>query len=130
MGRIRRRVAKLGAGWNPTLEWYALAVEALLQRPVANPTSWTYLAAIHGMDPGGWVSNGVISPSAPLPSPAQRATMWDQCQHGGWCGTAATSPPSRRWSHRRSLISAAPTLPSSSLAERADATIVLAVKCP
>ncbi|SMH55218.1 tyrosinase family protein [Mesorhizobium australicum] len=84
MARIRRDVAKLGAGWNPTLEWYALAVEALLQRPITDPTSWTYLAAIHGMDPGGWVSNGVISPSAPLPSPSQRATMWDQCQHGGW----------------------------------------------
>ena len=78
MARIRRDVAKLGAGWNPTLEWYALAVEALLQRPVANPTSWTYLAAIHGMDPGGWVSNGIISPTAPLPPAVQRATMWDQ----------------------------------------------------
>ena len=84
MARIRRDVAKLGTGWNPTLEWYALAMEALLQRPVADRTSWAYLAAIHGMDPTGWVNNGVIPPGATLPPASERATMWDQCQHGGW----------------------------------------------
>src|SRR5581483_4272837 len=44
--RIRRDVWKLPPG-DTTLEWYGKAVAELQTRPISDPTSWRYQAAIH-----------------------------------------------------------------------------------
>ena len=56
--------------WHPTIEWYARAISDLKGRDEADPTSWSYLAAIHGTDirPNRW---------------PQGAT-WNECQHFSW----------------------------------------------
>ncbi|MER8640185.1 tyrosinase family protein [Mesorhizobium sp. M1365] len=87
---VRRDVAALGAGWNPTLEWYARAVAAMSARPVTDRTSWRYLAAIHGIsdfgdgDPSNWRGQGIIGPTEDVPPPGERRRIWDQCQHQTW----------------------------------------------
>jgi tyrosinase len=52
-----------------TLDWYNKAVKELLSRPTSNPTSWRYMAGIHG------------SPDTP---PAGADPYWNVCQHGTW----------------------------------------------
>lgn len=76
--RIRKDVYKLPAG-DKTLEWYGKAIAAMKARPIKDPTSWRYQAAIHGWPPGG-----PIPPAAQLPSAADRTKFWNQCQHGSW----------------------------------------------
>ena len=83
MAGIRRDVASLGAGWNPTLEWYAKAIRKLQTRPLNDRTSWWYLGAIHGFDQARWVARGFIKATDALP-PATDAGVWDQCQHQTW----------------------------------------------
>ena len=61
MTRVRKDVRSLGAGWNDTLLWYAKAVGTLQSRPVTNPTSWRFMAAIHGMHPTVWRQFGITS---------------------------------------------------------------------
>src|SRR3954453_7364846 len=68
--RIRKSVWSLPHG-DPILSWYRKAVEELLKRPVTDPTSWRYLAAVHG------VPENMSTPSA-------AAKFWDQCQHQSW----------------------------------------------
>ena len=64
--RVRHEVHADGP-WSDTLLWYARAVEQMQARPLTDPTSWEYLAAVHGRDPEG-----------------QDAEFWDQCQHQTW----------------------------------------------
>ena len=69
----RRDVWKLGSEadpWDPILRWYARAISELKGRPRTNPTSWRYLAAIHG--------TGIARSEWP-----QGAT-WHECQHSSW----------------------------------------------
>lgn len=68
--RVRRSVWSLPQG-DATLIWYRKAVAALLPRPASDPTSWRYLAAIHG-----------VPENTPIP-PAGNG-FWDQCQHQSW----------------------------------------------
>ena len=68
--RIRRSVWSLPEG-DPTFVWYRRAVAELLPRPETDPSSWRYLALIHGV-PGGHAK-----------PPATR-NFWDQCQHQSW----------------------------------------------
>jgi hypothetical protein len=53
--------------WDPVTLAYAKAVKALQARPLADPTSWGYLSAVHGR-------TGAVLPGA----------TWNQCQHGSW----------------------------------------------
>lgn len=76
--RIRKDVYSLPAG-DKTLEWYGKAVAKMKTRPINDPTSWRYQAAIHGYPPPG-----PAVPAAQLPSAADRAKYWNQCQHGSW----------------------------------------------
>jgi tyrosinase len=62
--RVRRDVYKLE---DDTLAWYARTVAAMQKRPLKDPTSWEYQAAIHGLFPN-----------------AQDRHNWDQCQHQTW----------------------------------------------
>lgn len=67
--KVRRNIWELEAPdtWEPTTQWYAKAVAEMQSRPITDPTSWTYLAAVHGT-------------TAPVPPGA----TWNECQHGSW----------------------------------------------
>lgn len=71
--RTRRDVWQVPE-WDDVLIWYARAVREMQTRPLSDPTSWRYQAAIHEF-------NGDADPSE-IPADAQR--FWDQCQHGTW----------------------------------------------
>ncbi len=68
--RIRRSVWSLPQG-DPAISWYRKAVDAMIKRPVNDPTSWRYLAAVHGVPAG-------------MSKPASEDDFWDQCQHQSW----------------------------------------------
>jgi tyrosinase len=62
--------------WHPTIEWYARAITAMQDRDgtdFSDPTSWRYLANIHGVD----------REELPRSSWPQGAT-WNECQHNSW----------------------------------------------
>jgi tyrosinase len=62
--------------WHPIIEWYARAVAAMQARDgtdFSDPTSWRYLANIHGVD----------LRELPLSSWPRGAT-WNECQHNSW----------------------------------------------
>ena len=82
---------------NPDLFWYAKAVSEMQSRPISDPTSWWFYAAIHGqfltikLPPQysylEWQHIAYIPPAAHLnhlPAPNQVRLFWDQCQHGTW----------------------------------------------
>ena len=73
--RIRRNVWTL-APWDATLIWYARAIAVMQARPITDPASWRFQAAIHGF--------GDATGPGPLPAPAIRNRFWNQCQHGSW----------------------------------------------
>ena len=81
--RTRQDVWKLEQAqeWHPTILWYARAIAAMKQKPINDPTSWRYQAAIHDYfrdaDP-------LAIPDETLPSPADRQRFWRQCQHFTW----------------------------------------------
>lgn len=68
--RIRKDVWKLSKTnpWHPDILWYARAIGALKKRPLSDPTSWAYQAAIHETS------------QRPNPQPK----FWSQCQHNSW----------------------------------------------
>ncbi|HEX6375354.1 MAG TPA: tyrosinase family protein [Allosphingosinicella sp.] len=78
--RVRKDVYKLGAT-DKTLEWYGKAINELKKRPIKDPTSWRYQAAIHGYDPD---EDPLKKPSDVMPSAAEQKKFWNQCQHGSW----------------------------------------------
>ncbi|CAH0337457.1 hypothetical protein FVB9288_03219 [Flavobacterium sp. CECT 9288] len=85
---------------NLDLLWYARAVGAMKLKPISNPTSWWFYAAIHGeyltsdfgtdSAPSGypnWTKISSIPESAKLGTlPDQNfiSLFWNQCQHGTW----------------------------------------------
>ncbi len=83
MSTGRQDAASLGPGWNKTLHNYALAMRALDNLPITDRTSWKFLAAMHGIDPAGWVDSGVLD-SEDLPDDLTNGTFGEQCQHGSW----------------------------------------------
>lgn len=76
------------------LYWYAKAVQVMQSRPVSDPTSWWFYAAIHGeylVNAGqgypNWNFITYINKNAQLGTlPTQKLinTFWDQCQHASW----------------------------------------------
>jgi tyrosinase len=81
---IRKNVWELGSDWAEPILWYARGVAALQARPLAEPTSWRFYAAIHGIQPELWQELGYLdfSEAAPARDVVQR--FWRQCQHGSW----------------------------------------------
>ena len=85
-----RKNALAMATWDPTLLWYAKAVGEMKNRPLADPTSWKYLAAIHGftLDPNEDSSAAVFwkqwTNKQKLPTKTDQTTFWKRCQHGSW----------------------------------------------
>lgn len=76
---------------NPDLLWYAKAVGVMKSRPISDPTSWWFYAAIHGQKVVNkqikypdWTFIDAITASANLsvlPSDDKIKLYWDQCQH-------------------------------------------------
>ena len=81
---VRRNVWDLGEAWAAPILWYARGVKAMQQRPLTEPTSWRFYAAIHGIDRTLWRELGYLSSSESPPSAQVRAKFWSQCQHGSW----------------------------------------------
>lgn len=84
MTYVRKDLWKLGETWNPTLLWYAKAIQVLQKRPITDPTSWRFLAAIHGFKEALWITDGYYQKGEKLPSADDRELFWDQCQHRTW----------------------------------------------
>lgn len=67
--------------WDPILIWYARAVREMQTRPISDPTSWRYQAAIHeyrrALDP-------LQQPDDIAPPAAEQRRFWSQCQHSSW----------------------------------------------
>ena len=67
--------------WDPILEWYAKAIREMRRRPIVNPASWRYQAAIHAY-------NRARDPFAvageTLPSATEQGRFWGRCQHASW----------------------------------------------
>lgn len=83
---VTRRSAYENGGTfeNDDLLWYAKGVRALQERVIDDRTSWSFLAAIHGIDRNLWIDLGYLSASDQLPPQSERDTFWNQCQHGTW----------------------------------------------
>ncbi len=69
------------APWDPTLLYYAKAVAKMMRRPLNDPRSWRYQAAVHGYDRN---ADPYATDADSLPSPAERRKYWSQCQHFSW----------------------------------------------
>ncbi|MGH7870215.1 MAG: tyrosinase family protein, partial [Candidatus Dormibacteraceae bacterium] len=81
---IRKNAWEVGGDWADPILWYARGVAAMKARALAEPTSWRFYGAIHGLDEQLWQQLGYLSQSEPMPSGALRGTFWEQCQHGSW----------------------------------------------
>jgi tyrosinase len=79
--RVRKSVLKLGQKGDD-LDWYAKAVAVLRARPLNDPTSWRYMAAVHGYP--GHASDPFAQAGEKLPSKADQQRFWNQCQHQTW----------------------------------------------
>jgi tyrosinase len=53
-------------------------------RPLNEPTSWRFYAAMHGIHPELWQQLGYLNVSEPLPARDVIRRFWRQCQHGSW----------------------------------------------
>src|SRR5215469_9594873 len=76
--RVRRDVWKL-ATWDPIILWYAKGIAEMQTRPIADPTSWRYQAAIHDYSRA---DDPLAKPTDKLPT--DQAKYWARCQHGSW----------------------------------------------
>jgi tyrosinase len=84
MVHTRRNVWELDDDWADPVLWYARGVAAMKSRPLDEPTSWRFYAAIHGIHGQRWQTLGYLGPTDVLPTPAVIRTFWVQCQHGSW----------------------------------------------
>jgi tyrosinase len=84
---------------NQDLLWYAVGVGEMQLRPLDDPNSWWFFAAIHGeyVNPNtpwyttppqfpdwGFIPGPPQVPTTPLPSQNLQDLYWDQCQHQSW----------------------------------------------
>lgn len=79
--RIRESVWSLPQ-WDDTLLWYARAVKEMWNRPLNDPTSWRYQAAVHGYDASNPWLQALEQPGEQHPT--NELDVWSQCQHGSW----------------------------------------------
>lgn len=82
------------------LYWYAKGVGVMKGKPISDPTSWWFYAAIHGQYLTDYFGAGSAPTGYPnwkqiesipaaaqldsLPTQPQMELFWDQCQHGTW----------------------------------------------
>jgi tyrosinase len=67
--------------WDPVFEWYAKGVAEMQARPIGDPTSWRYQAAVHAYDRQ---RDPFRQTGDQLPSQADQNRFWNQCQHASW----------------------------------------------
>ena len=79
--RVRKSVLTLGHKGDD-LDWYGQAAAKLRARPLQDPTSWRYMAAVHGYP--GHASDPFARAGEKLPTSANQASFWNQCQHQSW----------------------------------------------
>jgi tyrosinase len=80
MAGVRHNVLKLPAG-DQTLMWYGRAIGAMLSRPITDPTSWRFQAAIHDYNRA---ADPLAVQNESLPSSRIRNRFWAKCEHGSW----------------------------------------------
>jgi hypothetical protein len=103
--RTRKNVSTLGNA-GADLFWYEKAVAELQTRPVPDPTSWRYLAAVHGYDP----ASDPNPTGVPFRSNGLQQPFWNHANTrlGTFCpGTGPASPVLNRLSPPQSSVSAA-----------------------
>jgi hypothetical protein len=82
------------------LYWYAKGVAVMKAKPISDPTSWWFYAAIHGQYLTDYFGSGPAPTNYPnwtkinsipavanlssLPTQSQIDLFWNQCQHGTW----------------------------------------------
>jgi tyrosinase len=94
--RIRQDINKLPVA-DPIVTFYSRAIGVMKSKPITNPLSWRYQAAIHDYpSPDGTLRDRAIDPADPATAdrdpladardvlPADRGTFWRQCQHFSW----------------------------------------------
>ena len=76
---------------NADLLWYAKGVGVMQTRPLDDPSSWWFFAAIHGeyVSTSGFPGWGSLPdpppvPTTPPPSTSVSDQYWRQCQHQSW----------------------------------------------
>jgi hypothetical protein len=91
----------LDASGNYTdLYWYAIGVQEMKSKPISDPTSWWFYAAIHGQYLTDYFGTGpaptyypnwtrinsipAVAALSNLPSQNLIDLFWNQCQHGTW----------------------------------------------
>ena len=84
MQYLRKNVWELGGHWADPILWYARGVGAMKARALAEPISWGFYAAMHGMDQQLWRQLGYLSSSDAMPGKSAINRFWKQCQHGSW----------------------------------------------
>jgi tyrosinase len=84
MSSARSNIFNLGSDWADPILWYARGVKAMKSRPLSDPTSWTFYAAMHGIARWTWDYYGYTKSTDADPSQALKDTYWDQCQHQSW----------------------------------------------
>lgn len=82
--RKRENVYELGSDWAGPILWYARGVKAMKTRKLAETTSWTFFAAVHGIRRWMWDLYGFTAAADPAPGAADTAAYLDQCQHQSW----------------------------------------------
>ena len=82
---VRKSVWASGGDFtDPILFWYAKGIGVLKQRAVVDPTSWRFLAAMHGISTNIWQQYGYLTNRDQLPTQSVQNTYWNQCQHQTW----------------------------------------------
>jgi tyrosinase len=84
MAYIRKNVWELGGDWADPILWYARGVKAMKARALNDLTGWRFFGAIHGFSRRWWQQLGYLNSTDQMPSNADIATYWKQCQHGSW----------------------------------------------
>jgi tyrosinase len=94
MAKLTRKNAwnQNGTFDNLDLLWYARAVGVMQSRPLNDPSSWWFFAAIHGeyiagqsTFPGwGFIPGPPQVPITPIPPQNIQDLYWNQCQHQSW----------------------------------------------
>jgi tyrosinase len=83
--RTRKNAAGLSVS-DPIITFYSKAIEAMKAKPIADPTSWRYQAAIHDYvrdnDPFAASSDKLPSGSVSPTRRGDQGKFWGQCQHG------------------------------------------------
>jgi tyrosinase len=84
MSFTRKNVWELDGDWADPILWYARGVKAMKARALNEPTGWRFYGAIHGINQRLWKQLGYLSSSDTLPSSADIAAYWNECQHASW----------------------------------------------